>query len=140
LEWEKVTPYVHILAFHTIDVIKRYGTITLFSQQGYEHPNKIERIYYFRSTTRGSFSDSSTYDLLMKILRVFVVGFFSKLEDFMDFSDQLHGYEGEILTTKDSSSNNITSNGNVPQQTNVSSQSNFTQTIKDDQVKIDIDQ
>ena len=45
-----VTPYIHALAMHIPEFIRRYGNVSLFSQQGLEKLNDTTTRNYFRST------------------------------------------------------------------------------------------
>ena len=47
---KNVTPYIHLLACHIPEFLKRYGSIAPFSQQGVEKLNDLVTQDYFRST------------------------------------------------------------------------------------------
>ena len=47
---KNVTPYIHLLACHIPEFLKRYGTIAPFSQQGVEKLNDLITQDYFKST------------------------------------------------------------------------------------------
>lgn len=47
-----VTPYLHIVICHSVMLLQRYGSISQFSQQGFEATHKWHRIVYYSSTNR----------------------------------------------------------------------------------------
>ena len=49
---EKFTPYVHIFVFHSIEFIKIYKNLNLFSNQGLEKLNDVTKTNYFRQTNK----------------------------------------------------------------------------------------
>ena len=40
-----VTPYIHTLAMHITEIIRRYGNVSLFSQQGLEKLNDTRNYF-----------------------------------------------------------------------------------------------
>ncbi len=40
---DRVTPYVHIVLLHTMQIVSRHGSIGLYSQQGFELSNRLHR-------------------------------------------------------------------------------------------------
>ncbi len=47
---KNVTPYVHAFAYHVPEFVRRYGNITMFTQEGLEKLNDITTKHYQRST------------------------------------------------------------------------------------------
>ena len=47
-----VTPYVHVIATHVPLFIQKYGSLDLFSQQGFEATHKWHNTIYSRASSR----------------------------------------------------------------------------------------
>jgi len=69
-----MTPYVHILKHHTVQILKNHGSISKFSQQGFEACHRWHRILYGNSTNhdgcRLAFRVSSMEQILIKVYRM----------------------------------------------------------------------
>ena len=62
-----ITPYMHVLAYHVPEVMRMYGNISYFCQQGLEKLNHLVTKWYFRSTNFGS---SSLKQIMQKQHRI----------------------------------------------------------------------
>ena len=58
-----VTPYMHVLSYHVPEVMRMYGNISYFCQQGLEKLNDQVTKWYFRST---NFGKSALKQIMLK--------------------------------------------------------------------------
>ena len=52
---ENITPYLHIFVYHSVEFIKKYKHLNLFSTQSVEHWNHFNKRNYFTQTNRRTF-------------------------------------------------------------------------------------
>lgn len=63
-----VTPYIHILKWHVPEMLRRHGTISMFTQEGLEKLNDKSTVNFFASTNRHG--TQALKQLLLKAKRV----------------------------------------------------------------------
>lgn len=63
---KNITPYLHVLSCHIHEFVRRYGTISQFSQQGVERLNDVITKDYYRSTNHRD----ALKQLLLKLNRL----------------------------------------------------------------------
>lgn len=68
---QRVTPYVHILCAHLVEVLKKYKSVGIYAQEGFEATHKFHRRIFQRcSSHRGSRSRiSSILQIFQRIYR-----------------------------------------------------------------------
>ena len=64
----RVTPYIHVLYCHIVDLLRRFGNLSKLSQQGVEHANK-EAKRILRNNTSAQKSVPRSMQLLKQFLR-----------------------------------------------------------------------
>ncbi len=63
---DRMTPYTHILFFHTMDMVKEHKSIGKYSQQGFEKGNSLHRLIEQRASNhRGGRGDSPVVEQLV---------------------------------------------------------------------------
>lgn len=72
---KRVTPYVHILCAHLVEVLTKHGSIGRYSQEGFEATHKFHRrIFQRASSHRGSRSNvSSILQIFQRIYRLILL-------------------------------------------------------------------
>ena len=63
---KNVTPYIHILAQHVPEFLKKYGNLVQFTQQGMEKLNDKTTVYFARSTNHNYHNLDALKQLLLK--------------------------------------------------------------------------
>jgi len=52
---ESITPYIHIIHKHAVQILGRHGSLSKFSQQGFEACHRWHRILYNSCTNHGGY-------------------------------------------------------------------------------------
>jgi len=92
---EAITPYIHIIHKHAVDIVVRHGSISKFSQQGFEACHRWHRILYNSCTNHGGyrkdpkFKIDSVHMLLTRIYRLEFLELFFKDENSKEFVSNL---------------------------------------------------
>ena len=61
-----VTPYVHALAMHVPEFVRKYGNISSFGQPGLEKLNDVTTTHYLRGTNHRKKDSEALFQLLQK--------------------------------------------------------------------------
>jgi len=72
-EWARITPYLHIFIHHSVERIKRFGSLSLYSQQGFEAAHKLQKMIWERATSRGGANQSSIKQTIQYFYRQFLM-------------------------------------------------------------------
>ncbi len=86
-EAKKITPYIHIFAFHVPDQIKKHGTLAYYECQGLEKFNDLSTRIFFHSTNKHDW----VRQMMLKNLRVQKLSSMIKLK-----SRRKYGKQNEI--------------------------------------------
>lgn len=70
-----VAPYIHAFAMHVWEIIKLYGSLEPYSQQGLEKLNDLTTLHHLRATNHHHNNDEALWQLILKRNRI------EKLED-----------------------------------------------------------
>lgn len=75
-----VTPYIHVVVCHSVTLLELHGSISKFSQQGFEATHSWHRKLFFSSTNHrggikeaGSDKNSSILQVLNKCYRITIM-------------------------------------------------------------------
>lgn len=75
-EYGKLTPYLHIVVCHSVQMLKRFHSLSLYSQQGFEAAHKFQKMIWERATSRGG----GGYSSIKQTMEYFYRHFFMKLK------------------------------------------------------------
>ena len=65
-----VTPYIHVMAMHIPEFLKKYGNLVQFTQQGMEKLNDQTTIDFARSTNHNYRNLDALKQLIYKLFRI----------------------------------------------------------------------
>ena len=83
-----MTPYVHLLCSHIVEIIKRYGSLSLFNQENFEAIHQAHKIIFFQGTTRG-LNRYIPEEIMLKMVRLHLLPKFSKIEEILKYLEEL---------------------------------------------------
>jgi len=81
-----VTPYVHVMVCHTKSILTAHGSLSLFSQEGFESSHKYQKQIYYRSTchdgrvSKARVQINSIEQILTKVFRMHMMSCKTKEE------------------------------------------------------------
>ena len=52
-EFKNITPYLHIVVCHSVQMLKKFNSLSLYSQQGFEAAHKLQKLIWERATSHG---------------------------------------------------------------------------------------
>lgn len=50
---DHITPYIHIVVCHTVQLLREHGALGLYGQQGLEHSQKVQTAIFHKNTNKG---------------------------------------------------------------------------------------
>jgi len=88
----EVTPYIHVMVCHTTSILLAHGSLSLFSQEGFEHCHKWQKqIYYFATSHDGKVSSkriavNSIEQILNHVYRIHLITWYTTKEEWEKFN------------------------------------------------------
>ena len=70
-DFKNITPYLHIVVCHSVEMLKRFHSLSLYSQQGFEAAHKFQKMIWERATSRGGGGYSSIEQTMEYVYRHF---------------------------------------------------------------------
>ena len=72
-EFKNITPYLHIVVCHSVEMLKKFNSLSLYSQQGFEAAHKLQKLIWERATSHGGGRYSSIKQTMEHIYRHFLM-------------------------------------------------------------------